>query len=458
MSKQYQTALFLFHRDLRINDNKALLQACKQAETVIPIFIFDPEQISTINSYKSDNAIQFMLESLKDLQEQFKSRGARLNLFYGKPEKTLKELVTMLSIDALFFNEDYTPFALARDKAITQVMEKFSVAVHSFQGLLLTDPKTLRNQSGKPYTVFTPFFNKATEQGINEPEKNTYKNFYTKKIETAFDGNQNLFEKFSIAKNSAIVVHGGTEQAEKILNHVDAFKQYAKTRDFPFLVTTHLSAHLKFGTVSPQQVIHSIKEHKADTTLIRQLYWRDFYTHIAFHFPHVFGKAFNQNYQKVSWSHNKKAFEQWCNGQTGFPIVDAGMRQLNTTGYMHNRVRMIVCSFLTKNLHIDWQWGEKYFAQKLVDYDPAVNNGSWQWGASTGADAAPYFRVFNPWLQQKKFDADCVYIKQWVPELRLIQTKAIHNYFNATQPLTKEYPLPMVDHATTSQQAKKMFM
>ncbi|NBP00607.1 MAG: deoxyribodipyrimidine photo-lyase [Proteobacteria bacterium] len=458
MTKPYKNALFIFHRDLRIDDNKALLEACKQSQTVVPIFIFDVAQVSTKNDYKSNNAVQFMIESLQDLQQQFKQQNGKLFIFYGKTETIIKDILQELTVDAVFFNEDYTPFAIERDKNLTLALEKKSIAVHSFQGLLLTDPKTLRNQSGQPYTVFTPFFNKASEEPVKEPEHNHHKNFHTNPISNALDQKTDLFELCHITKNSKIAVHGGTSNAKKILKNLDTFKDYLKTRDFPELSTTHLSAHLKFGTVSPQKVIHAVKEHKADKGLIRQLYWRDFYTHIAFHFPHVFGKAFNKNYQRVSWSHNKKAFEQWCNGQTGFPLVDAGMRQLNTTGYMHNRVRMVVCSFLTKNLHIDWQWGEKYFAQKLVDYDPAVNNGSWQWGASTGADAAPYFRVFNPWLQQKKFDADCVYIKQWVPELQLIAPKEIHSYFKATQPLTKEYPLPMVDHAITSQQAKKMFI
>ncbi len=225
-------------------------------------------------------------------------------------------------------------------------------------------------------------------------------------------------------------------------------------RDIPSLKTTGLSAHNKFGTLSIRQVYDVFVATAPD--LARQLYWRDFYTHLAYHFPYVFKGAFNKKYDAVAWKNNKAWFERWCLGTTGFPIVDAGMRQLNATGYMHNRVRMIVASFLTKDLHIHWQWGERYFAQKLVDYDPAVNNGSWQWAASTGADAQPYFRIFNPWLQQKKFDEDARYIKTWVPELKKVSVPTIHAWYKQAEPLFG-YPLPMVDHAVQSAQAKELF-
>lgn len=208
-----------------------------------------------------------------------------------------------------------------------------------------------------------------------------------------------------------------------------------------------LSAHNKFGTCSIREVYYAIadtfsKEH----TLIRELYWRDFFTHVAWNFPYVFGESFHKKFDKLKWSTNAKAFKAWCDGKTGFPVVDAAMRQLNSTGYMHNRARLIVSSFLTKDLHIDWRLGEKYFAQKLVDYDPAVNNGNWQWSASTGCDAQPYFRIFNPWLQQKKFDPICAYIKEWVPELKSVDTKIIHNWFDQAKQING-YPLPIVDHS-----------
>jgi deoxyribodipyrimidine photo-lyase len=232
---------------------------------------------------------------------------------------------------------------------------------------------------------------------------------------------------------------------------------YLSQRDFPALAsTTGLSAYLKFGCCSVREAYYAvIQALGGEHPLIRQLYWRDFFTHIAFHFPHVFGHAFHQQYDNIAWKNNLDDFQAWANGLTGFPIVDAGMRELNQTGFMHNRVRMVVASFLVKDLHISWRWGERYFAQHLIDYDPCVNNGNWQWAASTGCDAQPYFRIFNPWLQQQKFDADCVYIKQWIPELRPFQPNTIHRWHKNPQP--SDYPLPRLDHAANSRQAIRLF-
>lgn len=455
MKKTYQTSLFVFRRDLRLDDNPGLQAAYMASETVVPIFIFDPQQVGTANQYRSNNAVQFMVESLKDLQDQLKKKGGKLFLFYGEAEKLVPQIASKVKAEAVFFNKDYTPFALKRDKAIAGSLKKSSIEVHPFQGLLLTDPEKIVNKTGKPYAVFTPFFKTASETKPRTPEPCRAKNFYNGTI--AGSEPDTIFKKITPKENKEIAVHGGSEKAKKILQKLGSFKNYAKTRDFPELPTTHLSAHLKFGTVSPQQVVAALIKTNSSKDLIRQLYWRDFYTHLAFHFPHVFGKAFNQKYQGITWSKNKTDFKKWCKGKTGFPLVDAGMRQLNQTGWMHNRVRMVVCSFLTKDLHLHWLWGEKYFAQQLVDYDPCVNNGSWQWGASTGADAAPYFRIFNPWSQQKKFDPECTYIKKWVPELKNIDSKEIHNYFKATEPLTSDYPLPIVEHGPAAKKAKDMF-
>lgn len=455
MPKTYERSLFIFRRDLRLQDNTALLEACSQSEVVAPLFVFDPRQVSKHNEYYSANAVQFMIESLKDLQKQLAQRGARLYLFHAQAEKIIPKIATSLGAQAVFFNKDYTPFSLNRDRALTINLERAGVATHAYQGLLLTNPEEIFSGNGTPYTIFAPFFKKASSKKPADPQRFNYKNFYTKKIDGMEENS--IFKKILKTENPQLAVHGGTQEAYKILEKLGTFADYPKTRNFPEHPTTRLSAHLKFGTVSPGQVVAAILKHKASKELIRQLYWRDFYTYIAFHFPHVFGNAFNEKYQSIRWKKSSAAFTQWCQGKTGFPIVDAGMRELNTTGYMHNRVRMIVCSFLTKNLHIHWLWGEKYFAQKLVDYDPAVNNGNWQWGASTGADAAPYFRVFNPWLQQKKFDPECTYIKQWVPELKHVKPQLIHNAFKAAEPLAQNYPLPMVDHAATAAQAKKMF-
>jgi deoxyribodipyrimidine photo-lyase len=239
-------------------------------------------------------------------------------------------------------------------------------------------------------------------------------------------------------------------EALKILKKLSSFSQYQKLRDFPAEeFSTSLSPYMKFTVCSPREVYYAICDRLSSRhELIRALYWRDFFTCIAFFFPHVFKSSFNPKFDKLKWSNNKKAFERWCEGTTGFPIVDAGMRELNTTGYMHNRVRMITASFLIKDLHIDWRWGEKYFAQNLIDYDPAVNNGNWQWVASTGCDAQPYFRIFNPWSQQKKFDADCLYIKRWVPELEKVPIKNIHGWYDEKlRTGSTNYPEPMIDHS-----------
>jgi len=232
---------------------------------------------------------------------------------------------------------------------------------------------------------------------------------------------------------------------------------YAATKDIPALSTSNLSAHLKFGTLSIRETYHAIKKILGPThLLLRQLYWRDFFTHVAYYSPFVFGHAFHEKYDQLIWEHDDKKFQRWCTGTTGFPIVDAGMRQLTTTGFMHNRVRMIAASFLTKDLHIDWRWGEKFFAQQLIDYDPAVNNGNWQWCASTGCDAQPYFRIFNPWLQQKKFDTECIYIKRWIPELKKVAPATIHTWY--ANKLPSNYPKPMVDHTQEARITKQWFI
>ncbi|MGA9530868.1 MAG: deoxyribodipyrimidine photo-lyase, partial [Candidatus Babeliales bacterium] len=251
---------------------------------------------------------------------------------------------------------------------------------------------------------------------------------------------------------------GGSSECKKRINLIRHLKHYHKTRNYPAMPTSYLSPHLKFGTLSVRYAAAIItKELSPHHDLIRQLYWRDFYTYIAYHSPFVFGSSYKDKYNQLTWSKSKLRFKKWQQGLTGFPIVDAGMRQLNTTGFMHNRVRMITASFLIKDLHINWQWGERYFAQKLVDYDPSVNNGNWQWVASTGCDAAPYFRIFNPWLQQKKYDPQCIYIKQWIPELKDIPSQIIHTWYKKYSPKMKNYPYPMVNHEKESKAAIALY-
>ncbi|QQR49835.1 deoxyribodipyrimidine photo-lyase [bacterium] len=454
MTKQYARALFIFRRDLRLNDNTGLLAALEQTEEVVPCFIFDPRQVDD-NEYKSENALRFMIESLNDLADQLKHKHGRLYLFYGKSEDVVKKLCTQLKLDAVFINQDYTPFSIKRDHALERVCKSQDVAFQAHADVLLHAPEKSLKKDGKPYTIFTPFYKRMSMIKVEEPRSNAFKNYFTGTIATSF---HNIEDKVSIKTNKLAAVQGGRKACLKILRALDDFKDYAKKRDIPALATTHLSAHLKFGTCSVREVFYAI----ADTlgrksVLLKQLYWRDFFTTIVFYFPHVFGHAFREKYNHLAWSKSKKNFEAWCNGMTGFPLVDAGMRELNETGFMHNRVRMVVASFLVKDLHLDWRLGEKYFAQKLVDCDPAVNNGNWQWAASTGCDAQPYFRIFNPWLQQKKYDPQAEYIKQWIPELKNLTPKQIHSWYNNEKRPDSDYPAPLVDHSDMAAQAKKMF-
>lgn len=455
MSKYYSLSLFIFRRDLRLADNTALIEAAKNSEKVLPCFIFDPRQIDD-QPYRSQHAVQFMLESLEDLSKQLEKKNGKLFIFYDQPEDVIKKLKKDIDIDAVYLNEDYTPFSRKRDKHIKRECEKLKIVWNSFHDTLLHAPDVVLKDDGTPYTVFTPFYKKAQTISVTTPQKFPKVDWYTKKTTNEVNDWQ---KKFLQESNEELAVRGGRDQALKILKHIEKYKNYKKERDIPADgKTTQLSAYHKFGCVSVREVYARTAAQLGEShELIRQLYWRDFFTQIAYHFPRVFGSAYQEKYDALEWKNDKKKFDAWCEGKTGFPIVDAGMRQLNQTGYMHNRARMIVASFLVKDLHVDWRWGEKYFAQQLIDYDPAVNNGSWQWAASTGTDAQPYFRIFNPWLQQKKFDPDCVYIKKWVPELENISASEIHNLLKKRPLGLADYPAPVVDHKEASHYAKEMF-
>lgn len=448
-------ALVILRRDLRIEDNTALLQASKDHEVLV-CFIVDPVQVTAENKFLSHNALQFMIESLQELQQAFEKQGGRLYIFYGHTSIIVKKILHLIPLSALYVNKDYTPFSIQRDHELEQLCAAHAIPFISCPDILLQEPQAMLKHDGTPYTVFTPFFNAAHTRSIERPHKRAM-DFYTKAIdlpqvqlEHEFTAHARMLSEYNPA-----TLTGGRKQAQKILKSISDFKNYAHIRDYPAYNTSHLSAHLKFGTVSIREVYHAIQEQLGkDHPMIRSLYWRDFYTHIAYNFPHVFGAAFKEKFNNISWSYNQDHFQRWCLGQTGFPIVDAGMRELNATGFMHNRVRMITASFLIKDLHIDWQLGERYFARMLVDYDPCVNNGNWQWVASTGCDAQPYFRIFNPWLQQKKFDPECLYIKQWVPELRASDAQIIHALYDK-KIVVNNYCRPIVDH---KEQAKKALL
>lgn len=456
--KHFKKSAFIFRRDLRLADNIGLNAALTQSETVIPCFIFDPRQISDDNEYKSDNAIAFMLESLHNLEQQCESKQGKLFYFWGDPEAVLSQLIKKELIDAVFVNQDYTPFSIKRDENLEKICRSHDIDFLSFHDSLLHHPHEVVSQSGTPYSIFTPFWKKARTLSVCEPTTHRIPagKLYCKKIDKSISLKQ-CEKKISINQSPKREIIGGRTVGLRILKKISNFSDYLQTRDVPYLPTTRLSAHNKFGTVSIREVYHAIADQLGKNhPLLRQLYWRDFYTHIAYFSPFVFGHPMQEKYAKIRWNTSKHMFNLWCNGKTGFPIVDAGMRELNQSGFMHNRVRMIVASFLVKDLHINWTWGEQYFAQKLVDYDPAVNNGNWQWCASTGADAQPYFRIFNPWLQQKKFDPDCIYIKQWVPELQNIEPKIIHTWYQSKQTIPN-YPKPIIDHSKEAELSKNLF-
>lgn len=452
----YQKAVFLFTNDLRIDDNKALNEAFLASKTVIPIFIFNPEQVGDKNLYKSMNAMQFMIESLYELEATIQKEHGKLNFWYGTPIHILKTVIKEYSIESIFFNKDYTPFAQKRENAIKDLCTKNGIDCHVYHDRLLINPEKAIAKKGSFYKIFTPFFKYASEFSVPKPHTITDKKWFSKIIE----GSENL----SIASkkvldghhNQNLFIHGGTKQGLKILDSIKKFSLYQKTRNNPSLPTTGLGAHLNFGTISVRTAYHSITKHLGkDHELIKQLYWKEFFIHSAYWYPAMFGHAMKSQYDHIKWNNNQTLFDRWCNGTTGFPIVDAGMRQLNETGWMHNRVRMIVASFLVKDLHIDWQWGERYFATQLIDYNPAVNNGNWQWSASTGFDAQPYFRIFNPWQQQKRFDPECEYIKTWIKELKEYTPKEIHTW--ATRKEYKKYYKPIVDHKKEATIAKEAF-
>lgn len=445
---QYRTALHIFRRDLRIIDNTSLNKALDSAQTVIPCFIFDDRQFRN-NDYKSDQAADFMTASLLDLAGQLRHQNGKLYIFSGIAENVVQKLLKPLKIEAVFINRDYTPFSRQRDAAIEKVCADNGVDFTASEDALLNSPEAVLKDNGDPYSVFTAFYNRASLLPVLKPDGLAAGSFFKGPIPA-----EKRLENFLTKKEE----RGGRGEALKLIDRIPRLTKYEQQRNFPSLEgTTSLSPHNKFGTVSVREVYQAVKESFGSrSVLIKQLYWRDFFTHIAYHRPQVFGSPFQQKYRNIEWANDQDLFDKWCRGLTGFPIVDAGMRQLNSTGRMHNRVRMITAGFLVKDLHIDWRWGEKYFARHLIDYDPAVNNGNWQWAASTGCDAQPYFRIFNPWLQQKRFDNQCLYVKKWIPELNNIPAETIHKLVKP-EIERGSYPMPIVDHSDASKTAKTLF-
>lgn len=396
-----------FRRDLRLQDQAALYHALKAGKPVIPLFIFDRSILDQLED-KQDRRVEFIHNAVTSMDAGLQSLGSSMLVKYGTPVEIFKELLTEYKVDTVFTNHDYEPYALERDEAIKKLLAERSVSFKTFKDQVIFEKDEVVKDDGKPYTVFTPY-SRRWKSILNE--------FYLKPYPTATYFQSFIQQRFptipTLEEMGFEATHQpfpGKEVREELL------KKYKEQRDIPSIKgTSRLSVHLRFGTISIRQLAGTANQ--LNETFLNELIWRDFYHMILWHFPHVGkGKAFKKEYDLIQWRNNETDFQKWCDGQTGYPIVDAGMRELNETGFMHNRVRMIVASFLTKHLLIDWRWGEAYFAKKLLDFDLAANNGGWQWAAGSGCDAAPYFRIFNPYLQTQKFDPQLQYIRQWVPE------------------------------------------
>ncbi|MGZ3862344.1 MAG: cryptochrome/photolyase family protein [Bacteroidia bacterium] len=396
--------IFWFRRDLRLHDNHGLFKALTGGRAVLPVFIFDKNILGELKD-KKDKRVDFIRQSLERIKSELERSNSSLLTFYSTPEKAFEEICKTYNVAEVITNHDYEPYAIERDEKIRSFLKKKEIAFNTYKDQVIFEKTEITKADKTPYTIFTPYsriwkqnFQKVKNQGF--PSEKHFKNFISirplhfhslKEIGFTESG-----MKFSPSKTDKNII-----------------KNYHLTRNIPALdATTHLSVHLRFGTVSVRQLAKAASE--LNEQWLNELIWREFFMMILFNFPDVVTESFKKKYDKIKWRNNEKEFALWCKGETGYPIVDAGMRELNETGFMHNRVRMIVASFLCKHLLIDWRWGEAYFAEKLLDYDLSANNGNWQWSAGCGCDAAPYFRVFNPHEQIKKFDPDYKYIKKWI--------------------------------------------
>ncbi len=421
MSKQ-EVSFFWFRRDLRLEDNVGLFHALQSKYSVIPLFIFDDSILDSLP--KNDARVGFIYESLSRINTQLQEIGSSLLVKKGKTIAVWESLLEEFDVKEVFFNKDYEPYAVKRDTTICELLETNNSVPFPFKDQVIFEEKEITKADGLPYTVYTPFKNKWLEK---------YKSIAPVPEYDATDMFSN-FHKYSFTFPTLQQI-GFEESPIKVKPHNLKFiANYQEIRDFPALdKTTYLSPHLRFGTVSIRKLVNWAF-HKNDVFL-SELIWREFFMQILFSFPKVVTQNFKAAYDGIQWRNNEADFQRWCSGTTGYPMVDAGMRQLNETGYIHNRVRMVVASFLCKHLLIQWQWGEAYFAQKLLDYELSANVGNWQWAAGTGCDAAPYFRVFNPQIQQIKFDEKGIYIRKWISEFDL------------------GYGKPMVEHAMARDRA-----
>jgi deoxyribodipyrimidine photo-lyase len=426
-----QTTIFWFRRDLRLDDNAGLYRALKSGNPVLCLFIFDPAILNELDN-KQDTRVTFIYDTIADLKKELEEYGSSLLVLYNKIEPAWQKVLQEYNVAAVYTNHDYEPYAKTRDESIASLLGKHNIGLKTYKDQVIFEKAEVTKDDGKPYTVFTPYSRKW-KQKLND--------FYLSAYPT-----KEYLKNLLKVKHLPIpaLTDLGFERSKQPIpgkNYKAVIDDYAEKRDYPAVKgTSHIGIHLRFGTVSIRNLATEANNAQ-EKTWLNELIWREFYMMILNHFPQTQDHAFRPEYDRIQWINNEAHFEAWCQGQTGYPLVDAGMRELNETGFMHNRIRMLTASFLTKDLLIDWRWGERYFASKLLDYEMASNVGGWQWAAGSGTDAAPYFRIFSPDAQTKRFDPELKYIKKWVPEYADFST----------------YPKPIVDHVFARDRCLKAF-
>ena len=464
-------ALTWIRRDLRLHDHHALSEALKNASETYVAFVFDPIILDKLHN-KNDARVTFIMDSLKEIEQTLLAHGSSLIIRYGDPTEEIPKIVEEFKIDALFFNRDYEPYAKGRDQKVEKNLTNKGISVFHYKDHVFYEKKEVLNGQGEIYKVFTPYKNKwletfhAQESQIPEYKCNLKKLAPFKNTKSVLS--TDWFYEIGFLETECVLKGGSKEALSLLKNFRDLISNYKEARDIPAKEeTSGLSPYIRMGNLSIRDMIRLACENKnpGHATWLSEIIWRDFYQMILDVYPRVEKNCFRPEYDQIKWLGKNSDFEKWCDGQTGYPLVDAAMRCLNTTGTMHNRLRMVVASFLTKTLLIDWRKGEHYFALKLLDYDMAANNGGWQWSASTGVDAQPYFRIFNPYNQSEKFDPKGIYIRKWCPELALFSDKTIHHphdtdlveQVEAQCFIGKDYPHPIVGYKEQRERALLMY-